>query len=114
MRSAAGSHVEVYPPHQSAMTGPWPMAHRTFILDDTRRRALSQALKYATDIFSSLVDAQDVLYLVKKPDVSEVQEQLFTNSLESFLLLCTQEAQGQPLSLRPADTIACTRVESGA
>ena len=60
------------------------MAHRTFILDDTRRRALSEALKYATDIFSSLVDAQDVLYLVKKPDVSEVQEQLFTNSLKVF------------------------------
>lgn len=88
-----------------------PMAHRTFILDDTRRRALSQALKYATDIFSSLVDAQDVLYLVKKPDVSEVQEQLFTNSLESFLLLCAQEAAGHSLSLRPAGAIACTRAE---
>ena len=71
-----------------------PLAHRTLTLDDVRRRALSQALKYATDLFSSVVDAHDLLYLVKKADVNGIQEQLFTNALESFLLLCALEAGG--------------------
>ncbi len=88
-----------------------PLAHRTLTLDDVRRRALSQALKYATDLFSSVVDAHDLLYLVKKADVNGIQEQLFTNALESFLLLCALEAGGRPLSQQPASATARSRTE---
>lgn len=87
-----------------------PLAHRVLVLDETRRCALSQALQCAAEIFSSLIDARDSLYLVKKEGVSEMKEQLFTNYLENFLLLCILEVGGQPPSTQPSDAIARSRV----
>lgn len=64
------------------------LASQPFYLDENQRYTLSLVEKYASEVFSSVVDAKDVFYLERKHPCSNIYEQLFRNYLETFLLLC--------------------------
>lgn len=93
------------------------LSRRVMTLGEMQRQALSQTLRYATDIFSSIVDARDALYLVKKQEVWPAQEQLFVNTLESFLLLCVLDVNAKIGGVEPvsasglASALTRSRVE---
>ncbi len=65
-----------------------PLAGKTMNLDENQRYLLSQTLKYGTELFSAMVDSLDSLYLVRREEAFPEYDQVFTNYLEIFLLLC--------------------------
>lgn len=90
----------------------YTLSNGPYILDESQRKLLAQTLKYGTNIFSSLVDAKDALYLIKKPDVTAVEEQIFTNYLELFLLFCLRHLSSEKTVSNSvdADMLAKSRI----
>lgn len=89
-----------------------PLARQTLSLNEEQRQALHTALKTVSNIFNSLVDARETLYLVKNESVTPIHEQLFTNYLEIFLLLCIRDYDcRQSSTLSPVDAMTRSRIE---
>ncbi|EHI60994.1 MAG: helix-turn-helix domain-containing protein [Hungatella hathewayi] len=70
-----------------------PLAGKTFHLEEQQRYLLSQTLTYGTKLFSAMVDSRDSLYLVRRENTPTEYDQVFTNYLELFLLLCVTAVQ---------------------
>ncbi len=94
-----------------------PLVHGPFYLNEEQQKVLSHVMKHGTEIFSSLVDEKDSLYLVKKSDRNPLSEQIFTNYLEVFLLFCLAECitvkhgQQQNEGIRNSDVISRNHIE---
>lgn len=62
------------------------LADKSIFLTNSAKCYFFNALKYCSEIFSSVIDTQNMIYQVISPDHSLEQEHLLINNLESFLL----------------------------
>ena len=62
------------------------IADQPILLTTSMKHYFFNALKYCSEIFSSVIDTKELIYQIISPDHSPAQEQLLLNNLESFLL----------------------------